>query len=288
MPEQTWKAFQKAAADLFVERGFSVELDALLSGARGQHRVDVWATLSLGELSPRIVVECKSWNRPVNKAAALSLYTVVQDVGATHGILLTTRGTQRGCRAFLENHTAVRVLDLLSLGHELDKLMATDLFGFASAYQEGAKSEAARFLRCKPADIDSWPPITIRGQGAGVFAIPHRRSTGVQFGLPLLNRAGMASYWNECPEELATLKAQSLVDASTGKPIPGALIRSRFWLPIAISKNQLHAIRGARLQRVNVYSVRGKYIVSVTLKRGNEIWEDYPRGRRYIQADNAG
>lgn len=288
MHGQAWRTFQSAAANLFVKKGFVVEQEALLSGARGHHKVDVWATLSLGNLSPRIIVECKSWNRRVSKAAALSLYAVVQDVGATHGILVTIRGVQAGCRTFLENHTAVRVFDLLALERELDELMATDLYGFASAYEEGAKSQAAKFLKCKPTDIDSWPPITMLGSGAGVFAVAPGRSTGVQLGLSLLSRGEMASYWSECPEELATLKSQSLASASSGEPLSSALIRSRFWIPIRMSESQLEAIRGARVQVVTVYSVRGKYVVAVTLKRGKDVCEDYPRSRRYIRSEGAG
>ncbi len=65
-------------------------------------------------LTQRLIVECKATKRPVTKAHVLTLTEVVQDVGASLGILLCEAGFQPAARAAAEN-TNVRLCSLREL-----------------------------------------------------------------------------------------------------------------------------------------------------------------------------
>ena len=49
------------------------------------------------------IVECKYWNRSVDKSVVTTLMTIVQDVGADRGIILSKRGFQAGATAQARN-----------------------------------------------------------------------------------------------------------------------------------------------------------------------------------------
>lgn len=91
-----WKEYEEAAGALFRSLGMDAELDTVVSGARGQHSVDVYVTFTVGGVTISWVVECKHWKSRVTKLHVLALSQIVQDVGADRGILLSETGFQAG------------------------------------------------------------------------------------------------------------------------------------------------------------------------------------------------
>lgn len=91
-----WREYQEQAAALFRELGFDVHTDLQVTGARGGHDVDVYASFERAGLAVNWIIECKHWKRPVDKSHVLTLRSIVEDVGADRGILLSESGAQSG------------------------------------------------------------------------------------------------------------------------------------------------------------------------------------------------
>jgi Restriction endonuclease len=93
-------AYQEQVAEFFRSRGLSVEIEYKVEGARAKHQIDVWATGHLYGLPIRWAVECKDWATNIPKERVVALYSIVQDVGADHGFLLSEKGFQSGAIQF--------------------------------------------------------------------------------------------------------------------------------------------------------------------------------------------
>lgn len=91
-----WRDYQTRVAQLFQDLGCEVKVDFTMVGARGRHDVDVWVRFDKMGLEQIWIVECKLWNRPVPKEKILAFRSVVEDVGASRGILIAESGHQAG------------------------------------------------------------------------------------------------------------------------------------------------------------------------------------------------
>lgn len=90
-----WRDYQERAAYYFF-LGMDVTIDERVIGARGDHDVDVVVRQSRAGIAQMWVVECKLWRRRVSKLHVAALASIVQDVGADRGILLSETGFQSG------------------------------------------------------------------------------------------------------------------------------------------------------------------------------------------------
>jgi hypothetical protein len=114
-----WRELQSKVAAMFNRyRGVTAIENHTLHGARGKVAVDVYVKHDFGPLSFSIIVECKCWGTRVPQEKAHALKSVVEDVGASMGIILTEKGVQSGCAIFLAKSTnlsAYRLKELESL-----------------------------------------------------------------------------------------------------------------------------------------------------------------------------
>lgn len=95
-PLMSWKKYQKDTAALFKSIGWNAEIEKDVDGARGTHEVDVFVTFKQHGIDCRWVVECKYWNSSVPKEKVLALQSVVDDIGADKGVLVSKKGFQSG------------------------------------------------------------------------------------------------------------------------------------------------------------------------------------------------
>jgi len=91
-----WKKYQKATSDLFMSLGCSAEVDKLVKGARVAHKIDIWVTFNKFGFQNRWAVECKYWNSNVTKEKVMALKSIVDDLGADRGIIISKTGFQSG------------------------------------------------------------------------------------------------------------------------------------------------------------------------------------------------
>jgi restriction system protein len=91
-----WDDYQEEIATFFREIGFSAETNVALEGVRTSHDVDVVVRGNHLGFDLLWLIECKDWQRPVNKLHVLALRQIVTDVGGDKGFLVTEAGYQRG------------------------------------------------------------------------------------------------------------------------------------------------------------------------------------------------
>lgn len=114
-----WRTFQECVADLFrAIPDCSVAVGERLHGARiGTVEVDVVARFqgqSRGKLRRHrfeflVVIECKFWRTKVPQEKIFALKTIVEDVGAALGILVSEVGVQKGVIEYLRAPNNIEV-----------------------------------------------------------------------------------------------------------------------------------------------------------------------------------
>ena len=92
----TWRQFQEETAEFFRSLGCDAQVEAKIIGARAEHKIDVWVCFTKFGLETKWVIECKDWNSAIPKEKVLALKSVVEDVGADRGFLISTTGFQSG------------------------------------------------------------------------------------------------------------------------------------------------------------------------------------------------
>lgn len=109
-----WRDYQDRTAEFFRALGMDANVAERVIGARGQHDVDVAVRTSRAGIQQLWVIECKWWRRSVSKLHVAALASVVQDVGADRGILLSETGFQAGAikLALLSNITLTSLAEL--------------------------------------------------------------------------------------------------------------------------------------------------------------------------------
>ncbi len=82
--------FEKFMAELFRKAGYIVEHNVVLTGRSGvKHQIDLLVTYKTPIMDFRVLVECKNWDKPVNKDVVMKVYNEVQDLGLDKGVIVT-------------------------------------------------------------------------------------------------------------------------------------------------------------------------------------------------------
>lgn len=129
----SWRDYQERAAAFFRTLGLEATTDESINGARATHALDVAVrSRPRAGITQLWIVECKLWQRRVGKAHVATLGSIVQDVGADRGIMLSESGFQAGAIR-LAAHSNITLTSLADLHEnaEHEKMMA-DLTYFQS------------------------------------------------------------------------------------------------------------------------------------------------------------
>ncbi|MCG8435803.1 MAG: restriction endonuclease [Gammaproteobacteria bacterium] len=94
---ETWQQLQELVAQLFRECGAEAEVGRTVEGVRGKKEIDVYVDDNY--ITPRSIYlcECKFWRDQVSQDVVHSFRTVVQDIGASRGFIISKAGFQAGC-----------------------------------------------------------------------------------------------------------------------------------------------------------------------------------------------
>lgn len=115
---QNWKELE-SVADVFLKlQGFSTEKSIFLKGMRAQHQIDVSGILNQGAVKFTVIAECKFWNRKVGKAQIAQLVSVMEDIGASKGIIISKEGFEKGAQLFARK----RSVQLLTTNHMMNEI----------------------------------------------------------------------------------------------------------------------------------------------------------------------
>lgn len=112
---EEWEQYQHQAAELLRKLGFTAEVDASLTEANGAvHAIDVAARRAVAGVDVLWIVECKYRGRRVSMGMVRELRSLVIDLGADRGLLMSESGFQSGAirTARQKNITLTSLADL--------------------------------------------------------------------------------------------------------------------------------------------------------------------------------
>lgn len=95
----TWQSLQTEVGRILEECGFGVEVERKIQSARGIVEVDVYAEETVRGRKYAIVCECKHWKSRIPQTVVHGFRTVVQEVGANIGYIVSMEGFQSGAVA---------------------------------------------------------------------------------------------------------------------------------------------------------------------------------------------
>lgn len=93
---QTWQALQAEVARILNECGFAVQLEKTVRTARGDVEIDVYAEETIRGRKYAIACECKHWKARIPQTVVHAFRTVVAEIGANVGYIISTAGFQSG------------------------------------------------------------------------------------------------------------------------------------------------------------------------------------------------
>jgi hypothetical protein len=92
----SWQDLQAQTARILEECGFSVELEKKIETVRGTVEIDVYAEEIVKGRNYKILCECKNWKSRVPQNVIHGFRTVVSDIGANVGYIISSSGFQSG------------------------------------------------------------------------------------------------------------------------------------------------------------------------------------------------
>lgn len=99
----TWQELEIVVRDILRECGLNAERQVTLKLPRGGATVDVLAEETIDGIASQIVCECKDWATNVPQEVVHAFRTVVQEIGAHRGFVISRVGFQTGARAAAAN-----------------------------------------------------------------------------------------------------------------------------------------------------------------------------------------
>lgn len=94
----SWQDLQFQSARILAECGFAVQVEKVVKLVRGKAEIDVYAEETLKGRKYVILCECKYWKSPVPQTVVHSFRSVMADVGAHKGYIISSAGFQSGSR----------------------------------------------------------------------------------------------------------------------------------------------------------------------------------------------
>jgi len=82
---------ERLVAYLFKAKGYDVRHNVKMRGRSGvEHQIDVYAEYRASLHVSKVIVECKSYDKPIDKDVVMKLIHEVDDLGVDKGVLITT------------------------------------------------------------------------------------------------------------------------------------------------------------------------------------------------------
>lgn len=95
----TWQSLQTEVGRILEECGFGVEIEKKIQSARGTVELDVYAEETVRGRKYAIACECKHWKSRIPQTVVHGFRTVVQEIGANIGYIVSMEGFQSGAVA---------------------------------------------------------------------------------------------------------------------------------------------------------------------------------------------
>lgn len=98
-----WRSLQSGVCRIFNEIGLHAKENKLIITPRGSVSLDVFAIDTGSVDSIQYVVECKNWKNSIPQSIVHAFTTVMHEVGANIGYIISQKGIQKGAKDYLKN-----------------------------------------------------------------------------------------------------------------------------------------------------------------------------------------
>lgn len=116
-----WREYQVEVAAFFRRQGCNAEVEKKVRGVRSKHEIDVYVQFHRSGIECTWVVECKLWKSKVPKEKVMALKSIVDDIGADRGIIVSEKGFQSGALDAVRDSNITLVTSL----EEFEKTVST-------------------------------------------------------------------------------------------------------------------------------------------------------------------
>ncbi len=103
MMSKEWFNFQEKIAEHLRSLGVQAVTNKTVKGVRTEHDIDIYATSKYLGTNIKWVIEAKYWNTKIPKEKVLALRSIVDDIGADKGFIISQVGFQSGAIEATEN-----------------------------------------------------------------------------------------------------------------------------------------------------------------------------------------
>ncbi len=101
-----WQDLQKGVCRIFNEIGLDAEIGITFKTPRGNVEIDVFAIDENSVDKIRYIVECKNWNQSIPQTVIHAFTTVMHEIGANIGFVISKQGFQSGAESYTQ-HTNI-------------------------------------------------------------------------------------------------------------------------------------------------------------------------------------
>lgn len=101
--KEPWYEFQEQICTHFKSLGFDAETNKTIEGVRTNHDIDIYVKTKFFGQNVIWIVEAKKWESKVNKLQVLGLRTIINDIGADRGFIISENGFQKGAIEAIKN-----------------------------------------------------------------------------------------------------------------------------------------------------------------------------------------
>jgi hypothetical protein len=176
---QSWTDLQDCVGQVFSEMGCQVQVGATVRLARGTVDLDVLVRDTTTVPHSLYVCECKNWARRIPKSVVHSFRTVVSEIGANRGFLISRNGAQPGALEAAKftnvvlmswRHFEDIMFDrwLEGVTHQLDPL-----FSWAYELMDPEAEELWKLRECTAESFEEWHLICRRYPLLTVWNLSH-------------------------------------------------------------------------------------------------------------------
>ncbi|GAB5408142.1 MAG: hypothetical protein BalsKO_05070 [Balneolaceae bacterium] len=121
-----WYQFQEEICEYFNSLGTNATTNVTIEGVRTNHDIDVLVETKFLGQDIVWVIEAKKWKSKVNKLQVLGLRTIVHEIGADKGFIISENGFQSGAIEASEN-TNVQLLTYTELKKLTQELIQSEI-----------------------------------------------------------------------------------------------------------------------------------------------------------------
>ncbi|WP_312824892.1 restriction endonuclease [Epilithonimonas sp.] len=131
-----WKTYESITKYIYetLKKEFKVNIegygnDCKIKGKSGvKHQIDVLISESNDVHSFRTAIECKYWNKKINKDTVMKLWAIMSDSDIEEGIIVSKKGYTNDAQQFA-NHYNIKLVQLQETGSEDDDIQKELEFG---------------------------------------------------------------------------------------------------------------------------------------------------------------